>query len=275
MKEKLKKYLYLFLALIVLGGMSFFVLKTKVINGILGVFNLPLWKTASLVEKKVKKIREEYKILAQWNDQLKVLQQKLIILKSELARCEEELRLYKNIKKFYTVSAWLKYPKIPARIIYKPLDPFAGVIYIDQGSDKGITPEMPVLAAVGGKAVALIGQVVEVHRTWSKVILLTHPSFAADVKVVQSGTRGILKGEGQNHCLIEYLPIAAQVKPGDAVVTSGQDALFPPDLFIGTITSVKRDPVQSVFKVAEVKPAVDFYDLELVFVLIKTPEIPL
>ena len=258
-----------------ISGIWYVLNKNNLLNEIIGFIELPFWKTATFSGSKIRNFFEDYLVLVNLKKENERLKQEILILKSQLARYKERERLYKKLENFYKISFNLKYPKIPARIIYKSLDPYSGVIFIDKGSKNGIMPQMPVLAAAGGKAVALIGQVVEVYKNWSKVILLTHPSFAVDVKIVRTGDRGILKGQAEPYCTLQYLPSTAKVAPGDEVITSGQDALFPPDLLIGKIVSVKRDPVQAVFKVAEVKPLVDFYNLDIVFVLIKIPEIPL
>ena len=72
---------------------------------------------------------------------------------------------------------------------------------------------------------------------------------------------------------MEYLPSYTRIKPGDEVVTSGEDALFPPGLLVGKVVSVSKK--DGVFKVARVKPVVNLYNLDIVFILIKMPEIPM
>ena len=56
------------------------------------------------------------------------------------------------------------------------------------------------------------------------------------------------------------------VVPGDSVITSGTDSLFPKGLHIGTITAVSMDG-GSDGSYAVVTPSVDFLHLEEVFVL--------
>jgi len=273
MFRKKNRLVYVILGVVIFLLITVVLFNTGLINGFLGILEVPVWKTTGIAGEKLGHLRQDYEFLVNWRKELQFLRQKVIVLKSELAMCQQELRIYKKIMRFYKCARWLNYPKIPARIIYKPLDPYSGIIYIDEGSDKGISPQMPVLAAVGGKAVALVGQVVEVHKSWSKVILLTHPSFAADVVVGKNGDHGILRGDAEKLCLVEYLPATAEIKPGDSVLTSGEDGMFPADVVVGEVVKVRKKLVQGAFKVAEVKPLVDVYNLELVFVLIKPPKI--
>ena len=273
MFKKKNRLVYVILGVVIFLLLTVILFNTGLINGILGIVEVPVWKTTGFVGEKLGHLREDYEFLVNWRKELKYLKQKVIVLKSELAMCRQELRIYKKIMKFYQCAKWLNYPKIPARIIYKPLDPYSGIIYIDEGSDKGITPQMPVLAAVGGKAVALVGQVVEVHKSWSKVILLTHPSFAADVVVGKNGDHGILRGDAEKLCLLEYLPSTAKIQPGDVVFTSGEDGIFPPDIIVGKVVKVNNKLIQGVFKVVKMKPFIDIHNLEFVFVLIKPSKI--
>lgn len=258
-----------------LGGIWYGVRKKGMFSEIMGYIFLPLWKSGSFLGQEFKEIYKNYLDLVEVKKENERLKEENLKLKAELNVYKEREALYRELERFYRISfnLSLPYPKVGSRIILKPMDPFSGVIFIDKGTQDGITPQMPVLAAVENKGIALVGQVVEVYRSWSKVILLTDPSFAADVVVQRTRDRGILKGKAEDLCTLEYLPLYSQVQPKDEVVTSGQDALFPPGLIIGEVVSVTRDETQGLFKKAEVKPLVDFHNLEVVFVLIKIPEV--
>ena len=56
------------------------------------------------------------------------------------------------------------------------------------------------------------------------------------------------------------------IMPGDSVITSGTDSLFPKGLHIGTVTAVSMD-AGSEGSYAVVTPSVDFRHIEEVFVL--------
>ncbi|NPA39856.1 MAG: rod shape-determining protein MreC [Thermodesulfobacteria bacterium] len=270
MKKKYKKFLIGSLIFFsIFGGFWFFLVKTNILNGLFGTLNSFFWKSGRSIGGDLREFFKDYFLLVNLKKENEVLRKEVLVLKAQLAKCQEALKLYAKVEKFYQVSKDIKGYKATARVIYNPLDPYSQIIYIDKGSNSNIKPQAPVFAVAFNKTVALVGQVVEVHNNWSKVILLTHPSFAADVRIVRTGDRGILKGTGQTTCIIEYLPSTASLKPGDQVITSGEDDLFPPDVLIGTVVSVRRDPVQAVFKIAEVKPAINIRDLQVVHVLVK------
>ncbi|RKX59896.1 MAG: rod shape-determining protein MreC [Thermodesulfobacteriota bacterium] len=271
-----KSVIVLFIFIFVfICGVLYGIKGGNIFSELLGIFFSPVWKSGTYISDKFRKFFSDYLFLVNLKKENQRLKEEILFLKSQLNYYKEREKIYRKLEKFYKLSLPIKYPKIAARIIYRPLDPFSRVIFIDKGSKDGLSSQMPVLASAGGKAVALIGQVVEVHRTWSKVLLLTDPSFAADVKIQRTGDRGILKGKGGNMCFLDYLPSYADVKKGDIVITSGQDALFPPGLLIGHIVSVNKKLVQGLFKRAYVKPIVNIYNLDIVFILIKLPQIPL
>lgn len=260
---------------ILISGIWYGIKRTSPFNEIFGFLLSPFWKSASFLGEKSRSFFKNYLFLIEVKKENERLKKENLLLKSQLAYYKEREKLYKTIEEFYKVSNSLNYPKVISRIIYKPIDPFSGVVFVDKGRNDGIFPQMPVLASVNGEVVALIGQVVEVYRNWSKVILITDPSFAADVKIERTGDRGILVGKAEKYCNLQYLPSTSELKPGDEVLTSGQDALFPPGLLIGKVITVNRDPIQGVFKFAEIKPAVDLYNIDLVLILLKLPEISL
>jgi len=277
----MKKWISLIFLVLLISVLAYTFKKLNLVNKFLAPLVFPLVSTGNSLGEGIKEIfSSTYLLLADLNKENKRLKEELLILKAKLAYYKEREKIYKKLENFFKISSEIKYPKVAARIIYKPFEPYSGVIFIDKGSDDGISPQMPVLAAAAGEAVSLIGQVVEVYSSWSKVILLTHPSFAADVKVLTDNStenelnRGILRGKGEKYCSVEYLPLYSQIKKGDLVITSGFDELFPPGLLIGEIVSIKRSKKESgLFKVANVQPLVDFREIDLVFILIKAPKI--
>jgi hypothetical protein len=60
--------------------------------------------------------------------------------------------------------------------------------------------------------------------------------------------------------------LGARIRPGDTVIPSGTDSLFPKGLHIGTITAISMD-AGSEGSYAVVTPSVDFRHIEEVFVL--------
>jgi len=248
--------------------------KWKLFESLFGGVYKIFFSVESHLAKETKEFFSSYFLLVELKKENELLKEEILALKQRLAEVHEAGRLCSEYEKFLKATSSVKHPKVPARIIYKAVDPFSDFILIDRGSKDGVQPQMPVLALFGNEAIGLIGQVIEAYPNYSKVMLISDPSFAVDVKVVRTGDRAIVRGKGEPILSLEYLPLYSQAQPKDIVVTSGQDALFPANLIIGEIVSVSKDP-QGLFKQGEVKPYVDVYNLNWVAVVLRIPEIPL
>ena len=238
-----------------------------------GVYRI-FFSVESHLAQRTKEFFSSYFFLVDLRKENQQLKEENLALKQRLAEAHDAVRLCSEYERFLKATSSIKHPKVPARIIYKAIDPFSDFILIDRGSKDGVQPQMPVLAFFGNEAIGLIGQVIEVYPNFSKVMLISDPSFAVDVKVVRTGDRAIVRGKGEPILSVEYLPLYSQAQPKDIVVTSGQDALFPANLIIGEVISVSKSP-QGLFKQGEVRPYVDVYNLNWVAVILQIPEIPL
>jgi rod shape-determining protein MreC len=72
---------------------------------------------------------------------------------------------------------------------------------------------------------------------------------------------------------MEYVIKEVKVSPGEAILTSGQDRIFPKDLPVGTVEEVSPDPHSPFYKIV-VKPAAHLDRLEEVLVLLTRQELP-
>ena len=69
---------------------------------------------------------------------------------------------------------------------------------------------------------------------------------------------------------MKYVDRTEDVKPGDAVVTSGMDGIFPRGLLVGQITQVSQEG-PGLFLNIDIRPAADFRKLEHVLILTQKP----
>lgn len=167
---------------------------------------------------------------------------------------------------------------LEAKSRYEALDPiFAKVIArepgqwfetfsINRGNSDGVAAGMSVVNGDG-----LIGRVYEVGMNYAKVICIVDARSAVACMVQSTRDNGIMRGRiaadsDDAACFVYYLPNLNSIMPGDAVITSGTDSLFPKGLHIGTITAVSMD-AGSEGSYAVVTPSVDFRHIEEVFVL--------
>ncbi len=106
---------------------------------------------------------------------------------------------------------------------------------LDRGRQDGIE--------VGGIAVGirgLLGRVVGVGERTARVQLLSDRLAAVGVLLPRSGRVAVARGTGAGGIAVEYVPVIADVVADETVVTSGTDGIYPKDLPVGTIESVRR-----------------------------------
>ena len=152
---------------------------------------------------------------------------------------------------------------VAARVVVRPATPWADTCTIDAGSENGVAPGSAVFTSRG-----LVGQAFRVGKRASQVLLLTDRSSSVAALVQGSRAPGVCSGQGAPELAMEYIPADAVVRPGDAVVSSGEGGIFPKGVLVGHIVSVETGQ-EGHFKSAVVAPAVQFRSVEEVLVAVE------
>jgi rod shape-determining protein MreC len=111
----------------------------------------------------------------------------------------------------------------------------------------------------------VVGRITDASWNVSRVLLMIDENCNVDALVQGSRAQGILQGGGSKACLLKYVSMAEDVRPGMAVVTSGVGGFFPKGLLLGVVVKVSKKNV-GLFQTVEVAPAVDFKKLEEVLI---------
>ena len=121
---------------------------------------------------------------------------------------------------------------------------------LDAGSGDGVRIGQPVIDAGG-----LMGQVTATTPTTATVLLITDPDHAVPAVVARSGVRLMVYGGGRADALhAADIPLSADVRAGDVLLTSGMGERFPPGFAIGTLGALRPDDSRA-FLEGDVKPA--------------------
>jgi rod shape-determining protein MreC len=150
-----------------------------------------------------------------------------------------------------------------AEVIAAAASPEFRTVTIDKGTGEGLAADMAVISPAG-----VVGRVILPSRRASKVQLLIDRNAAAGALIERTRVQGVVEGFGDGSLRMEYVPGTSDVKPGDLVVTSGIDGIYPKGFVIGTIEQVERG--SGGYHQIMVRPAVDFSRLEEVLV-VRTP----
>ncbi|AVK63370.1 rod shape-determining protein MreC [Lactobacillus sp. CBA3606] len=160
------------------------------------------------------------------------------------------------------------YTAVTANVLTRTPSSWMNQVVISKGATAGVKKNMPVMSQTG-----LIGRVVEVNQTNSKVELISNTSSTADKFAIQITTskgatvNGIVSGYDKSTNLLEMGSVTSKVKikKGDKVVTSGLGGITPKGLYVGTVAKVKQDDYGLASEV-EITPAADLSDLTVVTV---------
>jgi rod shape-determining protein MreC len=159
-------------------------------------------------------------------------------------------------------AASLRVPFINANAIGRDASSWFKSAWIDAGEEAGVKKDMPAMAAAG-----IVGRVIKVYGGSSRIMLITDRSSSVSCVTQRTREPGILIGDGESDtCKLQFIGKQADVAPGDLVVTSGLDGIYPAGLPVGRVSrSAKVN--QGYFMEIDVIPAASVTKLEEVAVL--------
>ena len=156
---------------------------------------------------------------------------------------------------------------VSARVIAGDATPYFRTVTIDRGTADGVRRDSAVVSPDG-----VVGRVVgDPSPRAAKVQLLVDRTAAAGVLIERTRAAGVVRGDTDQALLrMEYVSTRDDVEPGDLVVTSGIDGIYPKGFPIGEVEDVRREP-DGRNRTIYVRPKVDFNDLEDVLVIVREP----
>ena len=139
------------------------------------------------------------------------------------------------------------------------------MLTIDKGSRDGLRPDMAVITQNG-----VVGKLRDVFPATSEVLELNDPSSGAGVLLASTRIRAILRGTLGGRVQIGNLTADSRIQPGEPVLTSGGDQVYPRGLPVGVVESIAADPEHQPYTAIRVRPAVDLDRVEEVLVITGT-----
>ena len=121
--------------------------------------------------------------------------------------------------------------RVYAKVLSDKNSPFLKSIIINKGSKHGIN-----LGAVVKDKEYLIGKIVEVNYTTSRVLLLSDINSKIPVLIEPQGLLSILSGAGGKEGVIQYSKVENIIEDTSIVYTSGAGGLFKAGIPVGKIT---------------------------------------
>ena len=203
------------------------------------------------------KLQREYETLEMTNEELSL----------KLSGVEETEQENARLKVLLDAQdAYEALDPIYAKVIARDPGQWFDTFTINRGTTHGVTEGMSVVTGAG-----LVGYVYEAGLTYAKVLTIIDTRSAVAVLVQRTRDNGVMRGEvteasDSAECYTYYLPNVNNILPGDVIVTSGTDSLYPKGLTIGEVIAVSQE-TSSDGSYVIVSPYVDFRHVEEVLVL--------
>jgi rod shape-determining protein MreC len=198
------------------------------------------------------------------------LQQQIARLRLEQAAFAEDAIQGHRLQALLAFQQHYIASTVAAQVIGTSGTDLSHVLYIDKGADFHLTPDMAVITPDG-----IVGKVRDVFPHTAQVLLINDPTSGAGVLLSSTRILAILHGTVSGHIQISNLTADSRIKPGETVLTSGGDQIFPRGLPVGTIESIVPDPDHQPYTAIRLKPAANLSQLEEVLIITGTkPTLP-
>lgn len=270
------KYL-LFILTVICVVLILITFNTNFLKGssgtILGYVFVPFQKGITTVSTYLNDRAQELERVRELIAENEALKQQVNDLTIENTTLQQDRYELINLRELYALDAqYTEYDKVGARIIAKDSGNWFHSFVIDKGADDGITLDMNVIAGQG-----LVGRIVDVHDSWSKVTAIIADTSNVSGEVLATEDKLVVSGDlelySQGYIRFAQLVDSDNaVKEGDKIVTSDISEKFLPGILIGYVSTINQD-ANNLTKSGTLTPAVDFEHLSEVLVILETKQV--
>lgn len=232
---------------------------------VLTLFSFPLSITNTSISA-VRGVWNHYIYTIGLHDENIALKKRADELSIENQLLREQADENKRLRDLLVFRKKFEHKMMPAEIIGRDPSGWFKTVLVDKGSADGVLKEAGVIAPEG-----VVGRVIEVGLTSSKILLLCDINSYVDALIKRTRTHCIVVGRGEQLCTLSYVIKTEDVAPDDVIVSSGINTMYPKGIIIGTVTKINRDR-SGFFQSIMVKPAVDFSKLHEVLIVLREPE---
>lgn len=200
------------------------------------------------------------------NEEIQRLTKENQLLQLDAARMEEMRQENENLRHLVSALAATTDHVVTTEIIGRPADPFSRRIQIAAGALDGVQVGMPVIGPFG-----VLGQVSRTVSHQSEVTLISDHKSRISVINNRTGQIFLLAGTGDSGLLtVAFAQPSADLQPGDELVTSGLDHLYPKAVLTAIVKSSTYVPGEAYRRV-EATAAADLTDVQFATVVLVNP----
>jgi rod shape-determining protein MreC len=232
------------------------------LRGLVLELTVPVQKMIATPVDLVRDTWDRYVALLDLRAENEALRAQVAELREENLQFREALVASGRLQRIAEMLDDVETPMLPMEVVGQDVSPWFRTVLLDRGEAHGARAGMPVVTDAG-----VAGLVTATSENAGRAMLLLDRQSAIDGIVQASRARGIVRGRGTNLLEFEFVVAGAEVAPGDVVISSGLDGVYPKGLRIGEVVEVVRSPY-GLTQRALLRPAVDFGRLEQVFVVL-------
>lgn len=159
---------------------------------------------------------------------------------------EEENERLRNLLGFQQASSLRL---IPCQITGVEVELWRRAFWVSKGTKDGVNEGAAVVTPKG-----IAGRIVRASPSTACFLPITNEKITLDGALAKNGVQGLVQGDGFDLVNFLYIPKESGIVPGDAVVSTGLEGVFPQGLPIGTVTEVRTEKSGLFFR-ATIKPS--------------------
>ncbi len=127
---------------------------------------------------------------------------------------------------------------LAAEVLAVHIEPFVAEIILNKGKNDAVYIGQAVIDANG-----IMGQIIQTGPWTSRLLLISDARNAVPIRDNRTGLYGIVIGQGDQQSLAwTNVPVTADVKIGDTLISSGLGGHYPVGYPVGTVYSVNHNP---------------------------------
>ena len=222
----------------------------------------PLERAAVNTSRGIRGIWSDYLYLRGVRAENRALHEQIDQMRINEVRLQQDADQARRLQSLLAFKEQFISQTVAAQVIGSSGSEQSRILYIDKGASDGIQPDMAVISPRG-----IVGKVLRVFHGSSQVLEISDQSSGVGAILEKSRLQGILRGSAAGEVSMQYVMSDEKVEPGERVLTSGGDRIFPKGLPVGTVTAVH--PGRDLFLNIRVKPTADLARLEEVLVITK------
>lgn len=231
------------------------------------LFNIfaPLEKLFTLSGHGIRGLWNGYINLRHTHDINVQLQKQLDQLRLHEAAMAEDARQGQRLRALLEFRQQYIAHTVAAQVIGNSGSDNSNILTLDKGSSDGLKPDMAVITPDG-----IVGKIRNVSSHTAELLLINDSTSGVGVVLENTRIRAVLRGTPNGITEITNLLPDSRIKPGDHIVTTGGDMVYPRGLNVGVVKAAGPDPDHQPYARIIVTPSANLARLEEVLVITDT-----